>query len=92
MAIRKGILRLLLLAGVVLSLQGVGWSQCAMCVTALQNSPEGQALAEGFKHGILFLLVVPYAIMASVAVGVTRAFLRKRNGQQAESRRPSDVA
>lgn len=92
MAIRKGIRSLLLLAGVVLLLQGVASSQCAMCVTALQNSPEGQALAEGFKHGILFLLAAPYAIMVSIAVGVTRAFLRKRNGQEAESRRPSDVA
>lgn len=92
MAIRKSVRSLLLLAGVVLLLRGVGWSQCAMCVTALQNSPEGQQLAEGFRRGILFLLVAPYAILASIAVGMTRAFLKKRDGRQAASRRPSDVA
>lgn len=81
MAIRKGIRSLLLLAGVALLLQGVGWSQCAMCVTALQNSPEGKELAEGFRHGILFLLAAPYVILGSIAVGVTRAFLKKRDGQ-----------
>ena len=39
----------------VLALEGTGWSQCAMCRTALENSPEGQAVAEGFRYGIIFL-------------------------------------
>jgi len=65
---------LLAIAAVVLALEGTGWSQCAMCRTALQNSPEGQAMAEGFRHGIIFLLAAPYAILGSIAVGLVRAF------------------
>ena len=62
---------------VVLLLEGTGWSQCAMCRTALQNSPEGQAIAEGFRQGILFLLAAPYAILGGIAIGVIRAFRKK---------------
>jgi TRAP-type mannitol/chloroaromatic compound transport system permease small subunit len=69
---------LLLLVAAVVILEGVGWSQCAMCRTALQNSPEGQAVAEGFRYGIVFLLAAPYAILGSIAVGLTRAYVRKR--------------
>lgn len=57
------------------------WSQCAMCVTALQNSPEGQAVAAGFRHGIIFLLAAPYAIIGSIAIGVVKAYWKKDNGQ-----------
>ena len=68
---------LLAIAAVVLALEDTGWSQCAMCRTALANSPEGQAVAEGFRSGIIFLLAAPYAIIGSIAVGVLRAFRRK---------------
>lgn len=61
----------------MMALEATGWSQCAMCRTALQNSPEGQALAEGFRYGIIFLLAAPYAILGSIAVGVVRAFRQK---------------
>jgi hypothetical protein len=65
-------IRLGVLLGLVLALEGAGWSQCAMCRTALESSPEGQAIAEGFRHGILFLLAAPYAIVGAVAVGALR--------------------
>lgn len=61
----------------LLLFEGTGWSQCAMCRTALQNSPEGRAVAEGFRYGIIFLLAAPYAIMGSIAVGVVRWFRNK---------------
>lgn len=64
----------------VLLMAAPGWSQCAMCRTALENSAEGQALAEGFRYGIVFLLAAPYAIAGSVAVGLLRA-VRKRNNK-----------
>jgi hypothetical protein len=63
----------------VLVLEGTGWSQCAMCRTALENSVEGRAIAEGFRYGIVFLLVVPYAIAGSIGVGVFKAFRKKKN-------------
>ncbi len=64
-------------AALVLAMEGTGWSQCAMCRTALENSIEGQAMAEGFRYGIVFLLAVPYAIAGSVGVGLLRAFRKK---------------
>ena len=62
--------------------EGTGWSQCAMCRTALQNSPEGQAIAEGFRYGIVFLLAAPYAILGSIAVGAVRWFWKNGDGHQ----------
>ena len=53
-------------------------AQCAMCVTALENSPEGRGMAASFNRGILFLLAVPYAILGTVGVVVFRAHRRKQ--------------
>ena len=53
-------------------------AQCAMCVTALENSPEGRSMAASFNRGILFLMAVPYAILGTVGVVVFRAHRRKQ--------------
>jgi len=58
-------------------------AQCAICVTALENSPEGKAMAASFNNGILFLLVVPYAILGTIGLVVFRAHRKKK----AEERR-----
>jgi hypothetical protein len=42
-------------------------AQCAMCRTALTQSPEGQQMAAGFNSGILFLRGMPYLVFAAVA-------------------------
>lgn len=53
-------------------------AQCAMCVTALENSPEGKGMAGSFNRGILFLLATPYAIFGTVGVVVFRANRKKK--------------
>jgi hypothetical protein len=53
-------------------------AQCSMCVTALENSPQGKGMAASFNRGIVFLLFVPYAIFATVGIVVFRAYRRKR--------------
>ena len=58
-------------------------AQCSMCVTALENSPEGKAIAASFNNGILFLLAMPYAILGTIGLVVFRAHRRK----QAEARK-----
>ena len=68
---------------VVLMLEGTGWSQCAMCRTALQSSPEGQAIAQGFRYGIIFLLAAPYAIMGGISYGLVKAYKKKRTPPEA---------
>lgn len=42
-------------------------AQCAMCRTALTNSPEGQRWAHGINAGIFLLLAAPLLIVASMA-------------------------
>lgn len=42
-------------------------AQCAMCRTALLNSPEGQQIAAGFNRGILFLFVAPFLVAGTIA-------------------------
>lgn len=66
--------------GVMLVLQETGWSQCAMCRTALENSVEGQQMAEGFNRGIVFLLAAPYAIIGGFSYAFVQAF--KKRGRE----------
>ncbi len=47
------------------------FAQCPMCRTAL-SSPEGQQLAAAFRGGILLLVVVPFAAVATIALLVAR--------------------
>ncbi len=63
----------LAIVAVMLTLEGTGLSQCAMCRTALENSVEGQQIAEGFRQGIVFLLAAPYAIMGGVSYAIFKA-------------------
>jgi hypothetical protein len=53
------------------------WTQCAMCVTALQNSAEGRMIANSFGNGILFLLAMPYIIFGTIAFTIYRAYNKK---------------
>ncbi len=46
-------------------------AQCAMCRTAL-DSPEGQQLVSAFQGGIILLVVVPFAAVATIALLVAR--------------------
>ena len=61
-----------------------GWAQgCAMCKTALEQSPEGQAVAKSFDYGILFLMGVPYAMFGTAGFVAFRAY--RRHVKQNES-------
>jgi len=80
MAIIRKFAGIAAVAIVVLMMERTGLSQCAMCRTALENSPEGQAIAEGFRYGIVFLLAVPYAIAGSVGFGLFRAYRKGTKG------------
>jgi hypothetical protein len=53
-------------------------AQCALCVTALEQSPEGRGMARSFNRAILFLLAAPYAIFATAGIVIYRAHRRKK--------------
>ena len=63
----------------MLTMEGTGWSQCAMCRTALESSVEGQQIAEGFRQGIIFLLAAPYAIIGGISYAVFKAHRNRQS-------------
>ena len=69
---------------VVLLLEGTGWSQCPMCRLALENSAEGEAIAQGFRQGILFLLAAPYAILGGISFGIVKAYRKRQPSDTTE--------
>ncbi len=63
---------------IVLVASDAAFAQCAMCRTAMLNSPEGQKLARGFNDGILFLLSVPFFVVSVIACLVRKACVSAR--------------
>ena len=55
-----------------------GSAQCAMCRRALEASPEGQALAGSFRHGILLLMGAPYLMLGATGYAIFRAYKKKK--------------
>jgi hypothetical protein len=51
-------------------------AQCAMCQTALLNSPEGRGMGEEFNRAILVMLFAPYAVFAVVGTVLLRHRVR----------------
>tara|TARA_B000000565_G_scaffold228121_1_gene185144 strand:- start:250 stop:495 length:246 start_codon:yes stop_codon:yes gene_type:complete len=45
----------------------VAWCQCVMCKAVAEDSAEDGSLGRGLNAGILYLMGVPYAIMAFFA-------------------------
>ena len=50
-----------------------------MCRTALESSPEGQAIAGGFRKGIIILIAAPYLIFGTFSIAIYRAYRKRRH-------------
>lgn len=48
-------------------------AQCAMCRAVLENE-EGQSAAEGINNGIVYLMAIPYILIAGVGFIIYRKF------------------
>lgn len=68
---------------VVLFCTDLVWAQCSMCRSALE-SPEAQALAGGFRRGILFLLCMPFAAVTVVSALVIRSHRKLDSNEPSE--------
>ena len=66
---------LLLLASLFLPI--ASQAQCAMCRAALQNT-ENAVQAEAVNDGIVFLMIVPYLLVALVGYGVYKLKYAKK--------------
>lgn len=50
-------------------------AQCAMCRAVLE-SEEGQTAAEGINDGIVYLMAVPYILVAAIGYIIYRKFYK----------------
>ncbi|MFH4968540.1 hypothetical protein V8G61_10085 [Gaetbulibacter sp. M240] len=48
-------------------------SQCAMCRAVLE-SEQGQSTAEGINDGIVYLMAVPYILIAGLGIFIYRKY------------------
>jgi hypothetical protein len=55
----------------------VSFSQCAMCRASLQNEAN-KATAEGVNDGIVYLMAIPYILVAAVFYAVYRLKQKKK--------------
>ena len=51
-------------------------AQCAMCKTALTNSPEGRDIGEQFNRAILLMIGAPYLVFGVVGAAIFRERLQ----------------
>ena len=59
--------RVLWLAVLLVLAVDLMWGQCVMCKAVAEDSAEDGSLGRGLNAGILYLMGVPYAIMAFFA-------------------------
>ncbi|HUH26908.1 hypothetical protein [Gelidibacter sp.] len=53
-------------------------AQCAMCRAVLE-SEDGQSTAKGVNDGIVYLMVIPYVLVAGMGVVMYTKFYKKKN-------------
>ena len=68
---RRLIVLLAVVAPLLLSAAPV-FAQCAMCQTALMNSPEGRGMGQEFNRAILVMFFAPYAVFSVVGTVLLR--------------------
>ena len=53
-------------------------AQCSMCRAVLE-SEEGQQTAKGINNGIIYLMAIPYILVAAVGYSVFKIFKTKHH-------------
>jgi hypothetical protein len=72
-----GVMKKRWLIVLILNLLGMGsWAQCAMCRATAESVTEhvDKGIGEGLNTGIVYLMLVPYVIMLTLAI----VFFRKK--------------
>lgn len=64
-------IKLLLLLLVLLILPSVAEAQCAMCRAVVESEADGKT-AEGINNGIVYLMAIPYVLVAALGYFVYR--------------------
>ena len=71
-AVRRSVLLGLVAVVVLTATPAPSHAQCAMCQTALLNSPEARGMGAEFNKAILVMLFAPYAVFGSIGVVLLR--------------------
>jgi hypothetical protein len=53
-------------------------AQCAMCRAVLE-SEEGQTAAKGINDGIIYLMAIPYILVAGIVFAIYKKYNKKYN-------------
>lgn len=56
-------------------------SQCAMCRAVLE-SEEGQETAKGINNGIVYLMIIPYVLIAAVGYFIYRSKKKSKSSKK----------
>jgi|SRR5438045_7451701 len=73
----RPLLVVLAAGGAVVLAAAPSFAQCAMCQTALLNSPEGRGIGQEFNRAILLMLFAPYLVFGSVGAVLLRHRIAK---------------
>ncbi|WP_375323553.1 hypothetical protein [Flagellimonas sp. GZD32] len=57
--------RILLLVLIVMAIPTIADAQCAMCRAVVESEADGKT-AEGINNGIVYLMAVPYVLVAGL--------------------------
>ena len=71
----------LVVGAIVLLAAGPVEAQCALCQSALIDSPEGQQMASGLNAAILLLLAAPYMVFGTLAGSIWWSRRRRRSAE-----------
>lgn len=55
-------------------------AQCAMCRAVLE-SEEGQSTAQGINDGIVYLMAIPYILIAGIAYFIYKKFSKSKKNK-----------
>lgn len=56
-------------------------AQCAMCRAVLE-SEEGQSTAAGVNDGIMYLMAIPYLLVATIGLTIYWQFFRSKTSEK----------
>ncbi|MCB0401487.1 MAG: hypothetical protein KDD41_05345 [Flavobacteriales bacterium] len=60
-------------------MKGVAFSQCAMCKAVAESDVEsGGTAAKGINDGIIYLMLIPYVLIATVGFFIYRHYKKNK--------------
>ena len=73
----KSLFQKIIFSGLLMFFSLENFAQCAMCRASLQNEAN-KAVAEGVNDGIVYLMAIPYILVAGVFFAVWRLKQKKK--------------